>query len=105
MAICIDCGMETAPNDDRRRRGARTSEWYMVHDAVWFAAGMPKRVPTGYNQKSSGDYLCIRCLEVRLGRALTRRDFTDAPINRPDRWNSPRLNARLVDVGLKAKGK
>lgn len=102
MATCIDCGTETAPNDDRRRRGARTSEWYMVHDSVWFSAGMPKCEPMGYNQ-SAGNYLCVGCLEVRLGRQLTRSDFTGAPINRPDRWNSPRLNARLVESGLKAK--
>jgi len=92
MANCVDCNMDTAPNDDRRRRGARTSEWYMVRDSVWFAAGMPKREPMA---KSPGDFLCIGCLEARLGRTLTPRDFTDAIVNRPDRWNSPRLNARL----------
>ena len=91
MALCIDCGMDTAPNDDRRRRGARTSEWFMVHDSVWLAAGMPKREPM-----ERGDFLCIGCLEARLGRTLTPRDFTDVPVNRPDRWKSPRLNARLV---------
>jgi hypothetical protein len=90
MEPCIDCGMDTAPNDDRRRRGARTSERYMVRDSVLLAAGMPKREPMEYN------ILCIGCLEARLGRTLTPRDFTDAPLNRPDRWNSPRLNARLV---------
>jgi hypothetical protein len=64
----------------RRSPPARPSQprWYMVH-AVWFAAGMPKREPMGYNQ-SLGDYLCIGCLEVRLRRALTRRDFTDAQL-------------------------
>jgi hypothetical protein len=92
MALCIDCGMDTTPN--RRRRGAGTWEWYMVHDSVWLAAGMPKREPMmGY--KSPGGFLCIGCLEARLGRTLTPRDFTDTPVNRPDRWNSPRLNARL----------
>jgi hypothetical protein len=91
--LCIDCGMDTAPNDDRRRRNARTSEYYMVHDGVWLAAGMPQHRPVGFNE--GRDFLCIGCLEARLGRTLTPRDFTDVTINRPDRWHSPRLNARL----------
>ena len=60
MANCVDCNMDTFPND------ARTSEWYMVHDSVWLAAGMPKREPM---TESPGDFLCIGCLEARLGRA------------------------------------
>jgi hypothetical protein len=98
-AFCIDCGMDTAPDDDRRRRGARPWEWYMVHDRVWCAAGMPKCEVIKHNA-SHRDILCIGCLEARLGRRLTPRDFINASINRPDRWNSPRLNARLIgDVG------
>ena len=63
--ICVDCGVETLPTDDR------AAEFYMVHDDVWAAAGVP--VP--------GGCLCVGCLETRLGRQLTRADFTDAPIN------------------------
>jgi hypothetical protein len=85
---CADCGVDTAPDDDRRYRGARHSEYYMVSDSVWQAAGMPA--------EDGWHFLCIGCLEQRLGRTLTRRDFTDVPINRPDRWNTPRLNARLA---------
>ena len=59
-APCIDCGFETVPDIGK-------CEWYMVHDAVWFAAGMPKR-PIGYE----GDWLCIGCLERRLDRMLSR---------------------------------
>ena len=62
-APCIDCGFETVPDIGK-------CEWYMVHDAVWFAAGMPKR-PIGYE----GDWLCIGCLERRLDRMLSRADF------------------------------
>jgi hypothetical protein len=61
-------------------------------DAVWFAAGMPER-PIDYS--GPGDYLCIGCLECRLGRKLNRKDFTRVPINTPDRWNTDRLNDRL----------
>jgi hypothetical protein len=93
-ATCIDCGIDTAPEDDRRRRNARTSEYYMVHHHVWHAAGMPEH-KLGYQGAGPG-FLCMGCLEARLGRCLTPADFIDAPINRPDRWNSPRLNARLT---------
>jgi hypothetical protein len=93
-ALCIDCGVDTAPNDDRRRRrGARKSEYYMVHDAVWAAAGMSKQEPMLYGE-NSGDFLCIGCLERRLGRTLT--NFTAILINRPDRWHSGRLADRLA---------
>lgn len=43
--------------------------------------------------------LCIGCLEHRLGRELTRTDFTDAPVNSTDIFDkSRRLQNRL---GLK----
>ena len=79
---------DTAPNDDRRKPGARKSEYYMVRDLVWQEAGMSER-------KDQATFLCIGCLEARLGRMLTARDFTRVPINRAGRWNSSRLNARL----------
>jgi len=85
-ALCIDCGFDTVPNDDRLKRGTRKSEYYMVRDSVWKKA---------VSERDHGAFLCIGCLEARLGRMLTARDFTRAPINRVDRWNSPRLNARL----------
>ena len=87
-ALCIDCGLDTAPYDDRRKHGARKSEYYMVRDSVWREAGMSER-------KDQAIFLCIGCLEARLGRMLTARDFTRVPINRVGPRNSPRLNARL----------
>jgi hypothetical protein len=74
-ARCIDCGLDTAPNDDRRKRGARKSEYYMVRDSVWQEAGMLER-------KDQATFLCIGCLEARLGRMLTAHDFTRVSINR-----------------------
>jgi hypothetical protein len=47
----------------------------MVHDRVWQAARAPAR-----------GYLCIGCLETRLGRQLCRRDFTAAPVNSLHPW-------------------
>jgi hypothetical protein len=62
-------------------------EHYMVHPKVWKKAGMDR------------GFLCIGCLERRLGRRLTAKDFTDAPINNPDDpWNTPRLRLRLVSA-------
>ena len=46
----------------------------MVHDAVWQAAGMP----TDRLQGAGRGFLCIGCLEGRLGRKLVARDFTSA---------------------------
>jgi len=72
---CVDCGLNTA------------CEYYMVHNALWKAAGM----------NPHGGMLCIGCLEERLGRKLTSADFTEAPVNRgcPEAY-SPRLQMRLA---------
>ena len=64
--FCDDCGLD--------------HDMYMVHDSVWAAAGMP--VNTGTHHAAKGRYLCIPCLQARLGRELTAADFTGAPVNR-----------------------
>jgi hypothetical protein len=56
--ICLDCQVDT------------TSEYYVIQRALW------KKV----NPKIDG-MLCIDCLEQRLGRNLTKKDFTQAPLN------------------------
>ena len=97
-AICIDCGVDTTPDTFLKRGGRRPIwyrwEWYMVHDEIWVQAGMPHRkFETGYG--TSG-FLCIGCLETRIGRKLRRADFTSARINDPDKPNaSARLRLRL----------
>ncbi|URM90389.1 hypothetical protein LUW75_10730 [Streptomyces sp. MRC013] len=71
---CADCGTDS------------TNERYMVHDHVWAAAGM---CPFGF--------LCIGCLEVRLGRSLNAADFLNVPLNHaPGYRRSERLAARLA---------
>jgi hypothetical protein len=75
---CRDCGV---PTDE-------IGEVYMVHDEIWAAAGMSLIWNTAY--------LCISCLETRLGRTLTRYDFTNAPLNTGDSFKqSPRLVERM----------
>jgi hypothetical protein len=84
--LCADCGVDTCPVD----RGFR-AEFFMVHDEVWAAAGM------------GAGYLCVGCLERRLGRQLTPGDFTACELNdlavADDRyswsWRTPRLVARM----------
>ena len=61
-------------------------EFYMVEDEVWDAA-------VGPDSFIRGSYLCIGCLELRLGRRLVPDDFTDAPLNEC-RGDSPRLHDR-----------
>ena len=78
---CADCGFDTI-----------VVEYYMVHDHVWAAAGMGPDEDSGF--------LCIGCLERRLGRPLIGGDFPPhLPINWPDLWwhdDTPRLRTLKV---------
>jgi hypothetical protein len=81
---CIDCGVNTAPGMSNRiqvEQGLATlaltgetgveqvinqqSEVYCVKPAIWKSSGMTEM----------GGCLCIGCLEKRLGRILTPKDF------------------------------
>ena len=79
---CIDCGINTAPGHLAREKmeQALAVDWankgvvqtynelteiYEVEPKIWKAAGM---------DPLSG-CLCIGCLEKRIGRMLTARDF------------------------------
>ncbi|MGW9238048.1 hypothetical protein ACWGRL_04820 [[Kitasatospora] papulosa] len=62
------------------------SEWYTVHDHVWAQAGTCQQ-----------GYLCIGCLETRIGRPLTSHDFTDAPVNRHNSGKWGRRSTRFTD--------
>ena len=85
---CADCGVGTST----------LGEWYMVLDDVWEQAWEGRRKP--WHGKFSGqEFLCIGCLEERLGRPLTRCDFPDFPINDPAKYDmSDRLRSRLGEV-------
>jgi hypothetical protein len=77
---CTDCGHDTGRN-----------EYYMVRDDVWEQALGHKIPPV-----EDDVFLCIGCLERRIGRTLTRRDFIDCPLNtHPDWPRSRRLRNRL----------
>jgi hypothetical protein len=105
---CIDCGINTFPGALTRvemeqrcnQLAALTTlsatgeeppvtlhfdehcEIYTVHESVWKAAGM----------EPFGGCLCIGCLEKRLGRILTPKDFP-----RRDAFNMVPGTERLIE--------
>lgn len=84
-SLCHDCGIDTTPCTGRRGcRHIGKWEHYMVHNALWRLAG------------EIAGFLCIGCLEHRLGRTLTPLAFPDFPINWPCKWGTPRLAARKI---------
>jgi hypothetical protein len=67
----------------------------MATHEIWQQAGMTP----------DGGFLCIGCLEGRLGREMTAADFLDCPLNDPSitdlnryawSWRTPRLLDRLT---------
>ncbi|MEV4936318.1 hypothetical protein [Streptomyces zaomyceticus] len=71
---CADCGADC------------TDERYMVTDETWKASSM---CPFGF--------LCVGCIEQRLGRSLAGSDFLDVPLNHSAKYRrSERLAARLA---------
>ena len=90
--ICNDCGMETVP---RGKRKPRTHEQFIVKNEVWAAAGMPlgKIRPKTFEIVGGGGFLCVGCIEKRLGRRLTINDFN--PITIPQLLESPWITERL----------
>lgn len=77
-APCADCQIDTLRRD---------TDWYMVRNHIWESA-WPGSITTFAMYEADDDgvvpfseILCIDCLERRLGRKLTRDDFTDAPVN------------------------
>ena len=79
-AYCLDCEADTFVLKD----------WYMVRDELWQQVITTKDLATR-------KFLCILCLEKRLGRKLCLADFMDsacAKINQPD---PRRMSERLLD--------
>jgi hypothetical protein len=102
---CVDCGVNTAPGclglEDTvkavnyhcvvmgehsiQERFTPDSEMYMVHRRVWKKAGMG----------SWDGCLCVGCLEQRIGRELTPKDFDrEHPFNYPEYACTERLRSR-----------
>jgi hypothetical protein len=65
FAFCNDCA--------KRSKGC-IADWYMVKRAVWEQA-WPGTASRSAKDVPMKHFLCIPCLERRLNRRLTRRDF------------------------------
>jgi hypothetical protein len=79
---CIDCDLELLP--PHTPPGSKDWQQFMVHDEVWTAAGLDQ------------GWICIDCLEKRLGRPLTGADLIpDLPINEPGRYDDTERLAQL----------
>jgi hypothetical protein len=86
--FCNDCRVDTTPHIGKW-------EFYMVTDDVWKAAGMPASTLVA-GSEFDGNFLCIGCLELRIGRRLTALDFAACPLNNPKyQCKAPRLLNRL----------
>ena len=69
---CLDCGKETIHTD-----------YYMLNHELW-ADVVPESVPMTeearkYYPLGDGCYMCLDCLEIRLGRNLNKSDFVYLP--------------------------
>jgi hypothetical protein len=82
---CVDCGVECLPDTPE---GAADWQQYGVHDGVWAAAGRGR------------GWLCVSCLEVRLGRSLSAADLIHAEINRLGAYDDAAVaRAEVAGVG------
>lgn len=90
-ACCQDCGTDTTPKPPTKG----SWEWYMVTAEVWASAGMPPMEPNEHGLTNE-EYLCVGCLETRLGRRLVPGDFADLRVNEHSEFDTPRLIARKV---------
>lgn len=84
ISACADCGVGTIT----------LGEYYMVKDDVWEKAWVGRL--KSWHVLPGQQYLCVGCLETRIGRTLVACDFTDALVNDPtDPTMSERLGRRL----------
>lgn len=80
--LCMDCDVDTYANE----------QYYMLRPGLW----------RSINHKVDG-MLCLACVERRLRRGLTSRDFTDARVNEGQARVCPGLAKRLAAVAPRRK--
>lgn len=83
---CDDCQKDVMPYDGEGRPVENGWEWYMVRSEVWEAAA---------RHGNLARFLCIGCLETRIGRSLVANDFAPLPLNEPGWAATKRLLDRL----------
>jgi hypothetical protein len=69
---CMDCGQDV------------TNEFFMIHGPLWAQA-----------VKGKIGWICVPCLEHRMGRRLQREDFTLCPANVTTFRKTERLLERM----------
>ena len=89
-ALCCDCGVDTTEAGDIRavhsqRRGLESR-------------GMQPGAINSNNELIGGGFLCVGCIEKRLGRRLTIDDITPIciPLALGSPWNTERLRSRML---------
>lgn len=80
IMLCNDCNVNTSIHG--------IQEYYMVQHELWESVA------------GNCEFLCIGCLEARLGRELTPEDFTNYPINKGVFPQSERLLSRIGTINL-----
>lgn len=83
---CLDCEADCGSGGTGIREYA-----YKVSDEIWLAVGLDTRPGHGEDE-----FLCVGCLEKRLGRRLVPEDFPASALNNQDfRQQSARLRERV----------
>jgi hypothetical protein len=88
--------MNTVPSGKPR---PGTHEQFIVNDNIWIAAGMtPGKVDPKTYELIGGGFLCVGCIEIRLGRRLTVGDFKKItlPLLLSSPWITERLRSRAL---------
>lgn len=86
--ICADCDTPLMVRSLGVMSGQIDGEWFMVKAAVWNEAQRDRPCR----------FLCVGCLEQRLSRKLTHRDFLrSARVNFVGK-KTPRLRRRLREL-------
>ncbi len=78
-AFCLDCKIEVVSIKEIS---------YMLRNSLWALLVRGKRY-------QGSVFLCIGCVETRLGRRLDEHDFAELAVNLPDMPHSARLKDRL----------
>jgi hypothetical protein len=93
---CCDCGMATVPSGNPK---PGTFEQFIVKDDIWIVAGMkPGKVDPKTYELVGGGFLCVGCIEERLGRRLTANDINPMTIGNLliSPWITDRLRSRIL---------
>jgi hypothetical protein len=79
--FCADCIKSGRP---------KVADWYVVKKSVWQRAWPGTSMRNAHEPMPMKHFLCIPCLEKRIGRRLTRRDFDMRRLH-----NYPEHNLRM----------